>query len=331
MFTDLGNVVLKSGESVEAAVITGPDPAWRERISGFLGHKGGIWNWQVGEQVSRDLGVDSDFYLLHRDGVPFSHIMTTTLHGVGLLGHVFTVPEERGQGAASLLMGKQLEHFRELGGRALYLSTGYDTSPYHIYRKHGFEGIGNHSGCMTYSVKPLADFEAEYFAPGEVTIEPLSWKHWPSSAALFMQDAPGQIRNLSLKQIGRSLVEGPFLPEIRYELENHTGGYEYQSYVAQKQEGGAVVGLSTRRPDPLWPETDIIDIYCHADHWQHSDALVQPLVEVGSQRLLAYAEIGFTQKEEALARNGFEPIGVLPKQLCLIRGVKHQDVGVYEY
>lgn len=39
MKEDLGAITLKSGEVVEAIVITGPDQEWAERVESLLGHE----------------------------------------------------------------------------------------------------------------------------------------------------------------------------------------------------------------------------------------------------------------------------------------------------
>jgi hypothetical protein len=146
-----------------------------------------------------------------------------------------------------------------------------------------------------------------------------------------MSDQPGIIRNLCAKLLGRSLVEGPLLPFIQQERENARSGLPPTAYVAQKILGGAVVGLASTRPDPLWPETSILDIYCHSEHWYLADELLKPLVNTGFQRLVAHVENGFTQKEHALIAAGFRQTGGLAKQLARPSepGIR-DDVGVYE-
>lgn len=99
MQQDLGTIVLKNGERVEAAVIAAPDAAWADRLKGFLAHKGELWNWGNAENLTKLTGVETFFYVLHREGVPFSNIMTSEVKGVGHFGHVFTRLEDRRKGA----------------------------------------------------------------------------------------------------------------------------------------------------------------------------------------------------------------------------------------
>ena len=141
MYQQLDRITLKSGEAIQAGVVQGPDLDWAERVETLLGHKGPSWRWGNEQVLRTQTGLDVFFYLLHRDGDPFANVMTIECRGVGLLGHVYTRPEDRRQGAAMQLMACLMDHFRQRGGQALFLGTGYDTPPYHIYRVNGFSGV----------------------------------------------------------------------------------------------------------------------------------------------------------------------------------------------
>jgi len=149
---NLGTVVLKSGERVEAAVIAAPDTAWAERLKGFLAHKGEPWNWGNAENLTKLTGVETFFYIMHRDGVPFSNIMTCEVNGVGHFGHVFTRPEDRRKGACDKLMALQMEHFRARGGRALFLGTGFASPAYRLMLDMDFRG--SRTRAATWSTTP---------------------------------------------------------------------------------------------------------------------------------------------------------------------------------
>jgi len=91
MQQDLGTVVLHSGERVAAAVISAPGSEWADRLTGLLGF-GEPSNWGIFEVLTKSPRVQAYFYVLHRNGVPFSNMMTCEVNGVGLFGHVFTSP-----------------------------------------------------------------------------------------------------------------------------------------------------------------------------------------------------------------------------------------------
>ncbi|MBA2481663.1 MAG: GNAT family N-acetyltransferase, partial [Planctomycetes bacterium] len=215
MYTQLASVTLKSGERVECGVVRGPAAEWAQRVEKLLMHKGDVWNWQNTELLTTDVGVEAYFYILHRSGVPFANIMTVELKGVGLFGHVWTDPADRGQGASSAIMAEQMKHFRARGGKALYLGTEHGSVAYRMYAKQGFVGIEDRSGYMTCTAGPLERFEAEYFAKGPAKVSALDWRHWPTASALFAGAFPGVVRSSNLRLHGRTLTEGPFLPVIR--------------------------------------------------------------------------------------------------------------------
>lgn len=311
MYQKLADIRLKNDDVVEAGVVLGPDEEWRERVQELLLDKDDIWNWQNTAMLREPLGIEARFHVLHREGIPFCHMLVSQLNGVGLLSHVFTKPEDRGQGAASRLMELAMAQFQERGGQAMYLATGYDTPPYHIYRKMGFEGIEPQSGIMHYFATSRKEFEAEYFAPGEVTVQPLDWQHWPVASALFTGSWPQTVRSAPLKLFGRTLTEGQLLPAI-HARRSGKGGSQ-QAFALVKPENGAVVGLAACAPDPVWPHTCIVDVFCHPDFWEHAPELLQCLNLYEGKRHVAYADDGDAQKSKALEAIGFTSNATLPR------------------
>jgi len=334
MYTHLNNIKLKSGETVEACVITGPDLEWRERVQQLLLHKGDPWDWQNTELLANKVGVQAYFYLLHRDGVLFSNIMTVELNGVGLFGHVWTNPDDREKGAASQLMDEQMHHFRARGGRALYLSTAFASHAFHMYRKRGFEPIEPGSGNMSYFVQTKQEFEADYFAPGRAEISPLDWPHWPTAAALFTGDFPGVVRCAPLGLIGRKVTEGPLLPVIReHRQQQHLqqGGSTPRAWALHKPHNGAVVGLCAVGPDPLWPNTNCLDIYCHPDFWNHAEELLSKIAFPKQERVIAYADSLCPQKQAVLRAAGFKAVATIPRWIAAdLICAKFADAVLYE-
>ena len=82
MYQTLGRVTLKTGEIVEAGDVTCPDLDWLDRITPLLGHKDDETTWQNKTVLTDSLDIETHFYILHRDGIPFANIMTTELSGV---------------------------------------------------------------------------------------------------------------------------------------------------------------------------------------------------------------------------------------------------------
>jgi GNAT superfamily N-acetyltransferase len=314
MYQFLGTITLKSGEAAEAGVVSAPDVAWSERLKKLLAHKPPIWLWQIEELLTRDVGVEVYFHVLHRAGAPFSQIMTVEISGVGILGHVWTEPADRGQGAAPLLLQKLLEYFRTRGGKAMYLGTSFQSTPYRIYQKSGFAGLEDGSGAMAIFNPSQAEFERAYFEPGETAIEPLDWPHWPASAPLFSAALPGVIRNVQFGLFGRALTEGPLLKAL--DIERGRGDKPPRTYALKKPENNAVVGLASWGRHPLWPKTCLVDVYCHPAYWSRAAELLEQLSLPEANHIVAYCDAGFEAKLEVLRCAGFKPLATLPQWIA---------------
>lgn len=309
MYESLGTVTLKGGETVDAGVVIGPDPEWADRVADLLSHKGEVWRWQNGECLRSDLGIDARFYLLQRDGEPFANMLTATHRGVGHFGHVYTVPEERRKGAASALMRRLMQDVRRRGERALFLGTGFDSPPYHIYAGEGFVGLEPGCGLMDWYVDSRARFEEEWFAAGPVEVRPASWSDWPATAPLFTLNVPGTVRCAPLRMFGRSNSEGPWLHLLHDDA--------CQGSVLQQRETGAVVGAAVAGAHPLWPATGLLDLWCHPGFWSGAEDLLAGLDLRGPDRWLALSDDGCPAKGQVLAAAGFAPVSTAPDRLAV--------------
>jgi len=325
MYEKLGEVRLKDGEVVEAGRVCGPDDEWAERVENLLGHKGSIWNWQNSACMRRALDAEVVFYLLHRDGAPLANMMTATYKGVGHFGHVWTVPEDRRKGAAAQLMGLLMADFRARGGQALFLGTGYDSAPYHIYASHGFAGTEAESGHMEYYAAGHTAFESVYFAAGDTSLHNAAWRHWGASAALFMREADEAVRCLPLRLMARCTTEGPWLDVMRGQEEDD----KKRVRVLEAEGSGAVVGVAAWGWDAHWPETCIVDVYCHPSFWGEAGALLDSLELPSAERYVAYGT--GAEKAAVLQEAGFGEITKLKERVALDhRRSRRADVSVWE-
>ena len=162
MYNKFGEVELKTGERMEVGVVTAPDTPHAEEMKQFLGHKPGNYKWHIERCVTEVLdALETRFYVGKLNGAVITNIMTVEYQGVGILGHVFTLPQQRRKGAAKGVMAYQMEDFRQRSGSALYLGTGYNSHPYYIYQSFGFESVFPESGFMKYHVNE--DFEGTLF------------------------------------------------------------------------------------------------------------------------------------------------------------------------
>src|SRR5437867_677157 len=100
MYTPISEEGLKSGERMEVGVILGPDAEWGPRLVPFLGHKSADYAAHIRKSLETPLDdLETRFYVGSIDGRPISQVMIVGARGAGILGHVFTRPEERRKGA----------------------------------------------------------------------------------------------------------------------------------------------------------------------------------------------------------------------------------------
>lgn len=319
MYTSMGQVVLKVGERVEMGVVRGPDIQWAPRLEEMLAHKGDPWVWQNATVLREDVGIEARFYVLHRDGLPLANIMTAERAGVGIFGHVWTQPRDRRQGAASAVMERQMADFRRRGGRALFLGTGFDSPAYHIYRRFGFESIAAGSGQMACYTTSGEQFDSEYFAPAPSEIQELDWRHWPASPALFMGPFPGAVRCAPLQLVGRRSTEGSLLPLIRSERARRSGGDDVspRALALVNTATTAVLGLAVRRAHSLWPETELVDVYCHPDAWPAAGDLLAGVLSGAAAWCVAYTDAACGAKADVLSAAGFVEAARLAQWLAV--------------
>jgi hypothetical protein len=304
-------VSLRSGEQVALTVVRAPDPQWAGVIEPMLQHKGPPWTWQNAELLRAETGLVTRFYVLHRDRAPFANIMLVETNGVALLGHVWTEAADRGGGASGRLMERLLADFEQRQGRAIFLGTDPDSAPWHFYRRRGFEPIEEGSGCMARYWQPREQFDAEWYASGELRIESLDWRHWVAACPLASSGFPGLVRLAATGLIGRRLSEGPFLPLLQEQRRCRAAG-EADCAVVLTGAGGAVHGWASCLADPCWPHLSMLDLYCSPAGWPEAEGLIRAVLHSRAGRLVAYADAGFTAKESALRSTGFQPVATLP-------------------
>ena len=162
MYKKLGETNLKSGELMEVGVVITPNLDYSNELGEFLGHKLDHYKWHIDQCLQKTLDqLETRFYIGKLNGQIISNIMTTEFEGIGILGHVFTLPDQRRKGACKGIMTYQMQDFATRSGRMLYLGTGYDSAPYWIYHHFGFRSVYPKSGFMKYSAH--IDSEKKHF------------------------------------------------------------------------------------------------------------------------------------------------------------------------
>jgi len=307
MYEKLDDVMLKNGETVELGIVKGPDLDWADWIDeDLLGHKGPTWRWGNRAVLEQDMDMDSFFYILHRNGVPFSNVMTIEYEGVGILGHVFTKPEDRRQGATSAIFTGLMAHFEARNGRAMVLSTGYDSHPYHIYKSFGFEGLEAKSGIMVFYSAGEEAFRRQYFQGNETVVERLAARHYPGMPILFSGSYEGVVRSVgAMRLFGRCSSEGPLVPLLKDELERRAKDEPVRTAAARLTESSGVVGVASTERDPVWPGICVVDVFCHPEFWNCGEKLLNTIAWPDAHRYVAYCDVGWQAKEEVLSKAGF--------------------------
>ena len=321
MYQKLRDVTLKNSEAVELGVVVGPDESEAgEKLRRLLGHKGQIWRWQIEQSLrKRHPGIENRFYVLSKNGLPFANIMCCEKSGVGIFGHVYTAPEERRKGAAEVIHTVQLEDFKQRGGRALYLGTVFDTPPWHLYARHGFQAVEAGSDFMYWFAQSQQQFETETFAPSSVRYEPLGFQHWPVLPALTMMNHPARIRIAGMDVINPSSSEGGALDYLAamdpdYQSEKKAKGA--RAWVAVSERSGMPVALAAVRPDAhFWNQAELLDLFAAPGFERELPALFEKLKIARDHSVFCYADYLWPAKQQALKACGFSRAALLKQHL----------------
>lgn len=322
MYNKLGEVSLKTNEQMEVGVITAPDVPHAQEVKQFLGHKHGGYKWHIERSVTEVLdALETRFYVGKVDGHVITNIMIVESEGVGILGHVFTLPKQRRKGACKGVMGYQMEDFRQRGGRALYLGTGYNSHPYYIYHSFGFESVFPESGFMKYHVN--ADFEERYFSSAPVEPKSIEWHDWPKVTALSGIVGSDALRSLAWDVYGPTNLEGGFLG-FKHDLETAD---VYDDAKLLITSDGAIVGWATVNRDTRWkPATAVLDLFFHPNFADDVPALLSA-VEFPESKVQCYVDSSSDKKAEVLETAGFTCEGQLKNQFRY--GGQDYDVSVF--
>lgn len=322
MYNKLGETVLKTNERMEVGVVTAPDEPHAEEVKQFLGHKGGNWEWHIERCVIESLdALETRFYVGKVDGSIITNIMTVEHQGIGILGHVFTMPDQRRKGACKGVMAYQMEDFRQRKGYALYLGTGYNSHPYYIYHSFGFESVFPESGFMKYYVD--TDFEERYFAPAPTQTKPVEWHDWPKVTALSGIVGGEPLRSLIWNVYGPTNMEGGFL-NFKHDLETEN---LYEDAKLLITSDGAIVGWATVSRDTRWrPATAVLDLFFHPNFTDEVPTLLTSVASPDT-KVQCYVDSSAEQKAAILETAGFTCEGQLKNQFTY--GGQAYDVLVF--
>lgn len=322
MYNILGNIILKTGQQMEVGVIVAPDDAHSNEIMQFLGHKPGIFKWHIEMCVQKSMDeLETRFYVGKVEDKIITNIMTVEHEGIGILGHVFTLPDERRKGACKGAMAFQMEDFQQRNGKALYLATGYDSHPYHLYHGFGFDSVIPESGFMKYEVS--SDFEERYFSPSTVHTKSIDWSDWAKITALCGITEGDVLRSLKWRVYGPICFEGRFL-SFKQDLEKED---VYHDAKLLTTVNGAVVGWGTVSRDTRWrQESAVLDIFFHPNFGADVSKLLSSLT-FPDAKVQCYVDHAAKKKVSVLERAGFSCEGRLKNQF--VYDDKQYDVLIF--
>ncbi|MCY3802602.1 MAG: GNAT family N-acetyltransferase [Chloroflexi bacterium] len=313
MYTELATTTLRSDEEATIARVQAPDSRWGELITPFLAHKDRVTRWQISETVIEDPSpLESYYYIAHLDGEVISNIATWEYAGSGILGHVFTAPEHRQKGAAKAVMQYQMQDFRDRGGEALFLGTGYDTVPYYLYKGFGFESVTPNSGFMDYYTRSESSFEREYFAPGPTAIREIGWQDWAGLVTLFGSSQGTWLRMFASGNTGRRNFEGDFTDLYHEVRERGTSWGRVLEVTSSK----SVVGIVRLSPDPRFGDAvHTLDVHVHPAFEADLGKLIDSVGRPVSTKVQAYVGSDDSAKLGALQDAGFAVEAIFENQL----------------
>ncbi len=303
MVETLRTVELKSGEQMQIVRVIAPDAEWRDRILPLLGHKGEPWQWQM--EVAFDEGLEGATQYFYEgvleSGEIVGNIMTVESMDppIGILGHVYTSPEQRRKGICSHLMEALTEDFRARDGRAMFLHTGYDSAPYHIYASWGFVGYRD-TGSMAWVLEE--DFAEKQFADRPVFVRETNWGDWAPLEALSEVDTGWHVRSVYLGQYGFGGFEGQYIYLRRDMIQGRISDFRVLA-----AEDGAVMGYALLGRWRAFPgEPLVLDLFAHPDFVAHARELAQAVELPADEKVLAFSDIGSVGRAAALQSVGFE-------------------------
>ncbi len=322
MYEILGETTLKSDEVMEVGVINAPDQPHADEIKKFLAHKPQFFDWHIERCVTESLDeLETRFYVGKVDGIIITNIMTVEHDGIGILGHVYTLPDQRRKGACKGTMAFQMKDFRQKNGRALYLGTGYNGHPYRIYHSFGFESVYPETGFMKYHVND--NFEETYFAPTTAHPKDIEWHDWPKLTALSAIVGWDILRSLLWNVYGPTNLESGFLT-FKHTLEV-SDVLDDAKFLATQD--GVIVGWAAVNRDSKWRHNiALLDIFFHPNFVDSVPLLLSSL-KFPELKVQCYIDSTAEKKAEVLENAGFSCEGRF-KNHIEFRGEKY-DVLVF--
>ena len=320
---------LKTGETMQVLQVTAPDEQWAERLVHFMYLRTPEYtniNWHHNcvavfrgdyEQVSHDV-----FFV----GLLENDIVGTTWYGaprdtldVATFGRVVTREDQRRKGIAVVLCRTAVEHFRRLGGMAMYLGTERTNPARLIYEALGFEHynyIENASTIIRLVFSgDSAGFDAEYYRPGaKVSVRQLHAGDLPRVEMLYNLPL-WACKDSSLGIMYNTPFEGEF--------------YDVLSHVEQPAEVGLALGTTDKQrlmgmaytaaaPGYQLGQRHLryVEFLVHPHYTAHGGELLRQLEDAApAESFIARVAERDADKLSVIEQAGYRPVGRLARAL----------------
>lgn len=307
MLRHLSKEELKTGEQMECLLLSSPQKGYGEKIVSLLGHKGQPWLWHIDQALTGKIhDLETKFYLGLIDGQPICNITTNEYDRIGILGHVYTLPEHRRKGACTLLMERQMDDWKRRGGGFMLLMTDCGAPPYWIYHHFGFRSVVPGSGIMQCSTDN--DFLESYFSPSPTNAVDYEWAAWPKLSLLSSCPQGEVLRSLAFQLFGPSSFEGAGIT-LKQMLEENPRA----TAKLLRSDNGAIVGWAFVLPDDRWPDLNLLSLFVHPNFADNAPILLEA-IEFPPGKCQCYVDATSAQTAHALQSAGFRREGLLHAQ-----------------
>lgn len=314
----IGEVRLKTGETMSLRRVPAPCGDWGERIVNFMyvrqpQYSNCPWHRNCQRVVTGEFAeVSRDVFFL---GLVDDEIVGTAWYAtpldtgeLGTFGRVVTGGEHRRKGICTALCQAALDDFREHGGWCMHLGTSRRNPAHAIYETLGFRdynSLENNGTIMRAVVAGDAEqFEAEYFAAGQpLSLRPLHWGDL-ARAELLVNLPHWFLKDYGLGIYANTPFEGQFFDLMGGVADRGETG------MALATSDGRMVGMAytarTNAGADAQAHVRVLECVVHPNYAENAPQLVAAVaLDCPAWKLLAYASALDVQKCEALEEAGF--------------------------
>lgn len=276
----------------------------------LLRHKGSPWVEDIRNRAQAEYpGSEDHFLVACAHGRLAAHVWYTTAAAdrrLGLLGHVYTRPEDRRKGLSARLMRTAMADFLGRGGRVMQLFT---STPYTVpfYEKLGYQDVYSNrvyhqtDWYMRYPVDSQAVF-GEWFSPGDCRMRDLAPGDLPKFCLLYNLQYATKLKDWA-QGIGLGLeAEYAFIHTIRRTAKN-------EAVCCVLENDQTIVGIAAMVEHGFAHQSHLAAVDCcvHPHFQAHAKELIDGCLARRDELAveIVYAMCADAQKSRLLKQLGF--------------------------